>query len=373
MDPNVIKLAMGAAGAGGVPGYQLWSWGNNQFGQLGNGTTTSSSSPAQVGSLTNWSSVTGGLYFALAVKNDGTLWAWGRNSQGELGTSNQTYYSSPVQVGALTNWAKVVASESNWTLALKTDGTLWAWGQNAFGQLGQGNTTYRSSPVQIGSNTNWANIAASSGGAFAITTAGAIYSWGANGIGQLGLGNTTSYSSPKQIGSLTNWSKIDCSEAHTVAIKTDGTLWAWGKNSDGRLGLGDTTNRSSPVQVGTQTYWTHCFAGGDGYSLAVGNSGRLYAWGYNGYGQLGLGNTTNYSSPKQIGLLTNWSSNIACGPNHVLAVKTDNTLWSWGLGTGGALGSGVASNRSSPVQVGALATWSFVAAGTPGSSWGLKS
>jgi alpha-tubulin suppressor-like RCC1 family protein len=292
---------------------ELWAiGGRNIFGELGLGDTTSRSSPVQIGALTNWSNVSSGSYFNLAVKNDGTLYAWGLNHRGQLGLGNTTYaYSSPVQVGALTTWSKI-ASGFNHSLAIKTDGTLWAWGSNqTYGQLGDGTTANRSSPVQIGALTTWAQVAGGNNYSLAIKTDGTLWAWGAAGFGQLGLGGTTYYSSPVQVGALTTWSKLALGEDHSVAVKTDGTLWAWGGNSDGQLGDGTTTQRNSPVQVGALTNWNSLdivpsIGGGAQSTFAIKADGTLWAWGKNNKGQLGQGNTTNYSSPVQVGALTTW-------------------------------------------------------------------
>jgi alpha-tubulin suppressor-like RCC1 family protein len=154
-------------------------------------------------------------------------------------------------------------------MAVKTDGTLWSWGMNAFGQLGLNNYTYYSSPKQVGGLTNWLSVA---GGKYAHSVAlknnGTLWGWGRNYIGMLGLGTTTQYISPVQVGALTNWSSIDAGRAHSVAIKTDGTMWAWGGNGSGRLGLGDTTNRSSPTQIGSSTNWSKIDAVGT-FTLAI--------------------------------------------------------------------------------------------------------
>ena len=286
----------------------LWAWGDGSLnGQLGLGNLTSYSSPKQVGALTNWSSVSTGWYFALAIKTDGTLWSWGKNNSSQLGLGViSTEYSSPKQVGSLTNWA-TIATGQYFSMATKTDGTIWGWGNNQVGQGGTGSTSTigRSSPVQIGALANWSIVTAAGQFVMAIKTDGTLWAWGDNANGQLGLGNITSYSSPKQVGALTNWSKISANRYSISAIKTDGTLWAWGNNTNGQLGLGNVTYYSSPKQVGALTIWSSISGGLDSY-FGITTSKALWAWGANSYGQLGLGNTTKYSSPKQVGALTSW-------------------------------------------------------------------
>ena len=236
--------------------YELYAWGGNAYGELGLGNTTYYSSPVQVGALTTWTKVSAGNQFSVAIKNDGTMWSWGYNGQGQLGLGDTTERSSPVQIGALTTWASVSVG-GNFALAIKTDGTLWSWGSNTtYGQLGLGDTTNRSSPVQVGALTTWAKVSMGFGNySIAVKTDGTLWGWGKNNFAQLGLNNTTDYSSPVQVGALTNWSKIAAGNENVLAIKTDGTLWTWGYNNKGQLGLGDTTDRSSPVQVGALTTW----------------------------------------------------------------------------------------------------------------------
>jgi alpha-tubulin suppressor-like RCC1 family protein len=191
-----------------------------------------------------------------------------------------------------------------------------------------------------------------------------LFSWGSNSVGQLGQNSTTNFSSPKQVGSLTTWSKLSAGSTTSMAIKTDGTLWSWGNNNSGQLGLGDTVNRSSPVQIGSLTEWAQISSGGSPNTLAIKNNGTLWSWGNNLYGQLGLSNQTYYSSPKQVGALTNWLQ-VSAGHEYTLAVKTDNTLWGWGYTFNGTIGNGSSGfgNIQSPVQVGAAISWSKTSAG----------
>jgi alpha-tubulin suppressor-like RCC1 family protein len=343
--------------------YYLNSWGVNNLGQLGLGNTTNYSSPKQVGSLTNWDYVDARMQSSMAIKTDGTLWGWGNNASGQLGFGNTTNYSSPKQVGSLTGWAKISVGITTHTLAVKTDGTLWAWGGNLFGALGLNNTTDYSSPKQVGSLTNWSKVTAGYFLSFAIKTDGTLWAWGYNqGAGQLGLGNTTDYSSPKQVGSLTNWLYIACGYYNVIARKTDGTLWSWGAGNSGGLGLGNTTNYSSPKQIGALTTWANLGAGVQYFSFATKTDGTFWSWGRNNFGQLGLGNVTYYSSPKQIGSLTNWLS-ISGGQSFASATKTDGTLWAWGRNQSGQLGQSNTTDRSSPIQVGALTNWDAVSCG----------
>lgn len=237
----------------------LWAWGNNQYGQLGDGTVVSKSSPIRIGTLTDWvdirsddGTVTDGK--AVAIRDDGTIYGWGENSYGNIGNGTVTNKSSPVQIGALTTW-KFVTENDQSAYAIKTDGSLWAWGQNTNGALGTGTLTNYSSPIQIGSLTNWAMVAGGINYTLALKTDGSMWSWGYNNVGQLGLGNTVSYSSPVRIGTSTDWKFIDAGDTACAAIKTDGSLWTWADNTYGALGIGSTASKSSPTRVGSDTNW----------------------------------------------------------------------------------------------------------------------
>jgi alpha-tubulin suppressor-like RCC1 family protein len=307
-----------------------------------------------------WTSTAGGFSHTLAIKSDGTLWAWGKNSGGQLGDGTTTRRTSPVQVGSATTWTKVAAGE-NHSVGLRSNGTLWAWGSNFSGQLGDGTTTTRTSPVQIGTATTWTQVVAGSFHTVAIRSDGTLWAWGSNADGQLGDGTTTHRTSPVQIGSATTWAKVAAGIGHTVALRTNGTVWAWGDNADGQLGDGTTTPRTTPVQIGSATNWVHVSAG-ESQTVALKSDGTLWAWGNNFYGQLGDGTTTNRTSPVQIGSATNWAS-AATGLGHSAGVRTDGTLWTWGLNFNGQLGDGTTTNRTSPAQANAETNWSLASAG----------
>lgn len=354
----------------------LWAWGNDNFGQLGLGTSGGSyTSPAQVGTLTNWKQVSSGGVFNAAIKTDNTLWM-----SGSFIYTVETLTSSPVQIGILTDWGTVsCTSPTDQTtadpnvLAIKTNGTLWGTGANSTGELGLGDTTFRTSFTQVGALTNWKQISIHDHSA-AIKTDDTLWTWGQNANGQLGLGNGTVRYSPVQVGALTNWKQVSAGYTFTAAIKTDGTLWTWGRSNTGQLGLGDVADRSSPVQVGTQTNWKYVSAGVSS-ALAIKTDGSLWGWGRNVSGQLGLGDIVDRSSPVQVGTLTNWKQVSAGGTSYVstAAIKTDGTLWGWGINVYGPIGVGDQFNRSSPVQVGTLTNWTQVSAGgSLGSTMAIK-
>jgi alpha-tubulin suppressor-like RCC1 family protein len=345
----------------------LWLCGYNRWGQLGNNTTISKSSPIQtIAGGTNWKQVACGYKHLAAIKTDGTLWAWGLNSSGQLGDNTTADKFSPVQtITGGTNWKQVTGGYH--TAAIKTDGTLWTWGYNYYGQLGDSTAVTKSSPVQtIAGGTNWKQVAGGEMHTAAIKTDGTLWAWGLNSSGQLGDNTTVSKSSPVQtIAGGTNWKQVAAGYSHTTAIKTDGTLWNWGRNNNGQLGDSTTTSKSSPVQtIAGGTDWKQV-ACGYYHTTAIKTDGTLWTWGNNNNGQLGdstLGILK--SSPVQtIAGGTNWKQ-VAAGYNHTTAIKTDGTLWTWGNNNNGQLGDSTISHRSSPIQTIAGGTnWKQVAGG----------
>jgi len=303
-----------------APQYQLWLWGRNNFGQLGFNDIVDRSSPVQVGSGTNWNLVSIGSYNTMATKTDGTLWTWGYNIRGQLGLGDTVYRSSPVQVGSGTNWNLVNIGEYS-TIATKTNGTLWTWGGNIRGQLGFNDIVHRSSPVQVGSGTNWNLVSiGTSYNTIATKTDGTLWTWGSNQRGQLGFNDIVDRSSPVQVGSGTNWNLVSIGAYNTIATKTDGTLWIWGYNNNGQLGLGNIVDRSSPVQVGSGTTWSEVSIGVYN-TIATKTDGTLWIWGRNDHGQLGLNDRVYRSSPVQVGSGTTWSK-VSIGKYNTIATRT---------------------------------------------------
>jgi alpha-tubulin suppressor-like RCC1 family protein len=323
----------------------LWAWGFNYAGALGDGTTTTKTTPVQIGTST-WASVSSGGAYTHGIKADGTLWAWGYNNYGQLGDGTTDNKTTPVQIGTST-WASISVGSLN-TLGIKTDGTLWAWGENRYGQLGDGTTTNRTTPVQIGTST-WASIEVGEFYTLGVKTDGTLWAWGFNLYGQLGDGTTDNKTPPVQIGTST-WASIEAGRFHTFGLKPDGTLWAWGNNEEGQLGDGTTDNKTTPVQIGTSTWAS--ISVGSYHILGIKTDGTLWAWGSNGSGQLGDGTTTNRTTPVQIGTST-WAS-IEAGGYHTFGIKTDGTIWAWGNNYDGQLSDGTTTPRATPVQIGSV-------------------
>tara|TARA_B100000427_G_C15451916_1_gene569980 strand:- start:36 stop:1223 length:1188 start_codon:yes stop_codon:yes gene_type:complete len=342
----------------------VWGYaGNNAFGVLGQneGGAISRSSPVQIPG--SWVRYARSFATSWGIKTDGTLWGWGNQPGGQVGDNTIIARSSPVQIGSGTDWGAVGSTGFyGGSVAIKTDGTLWVWGHNDEGQLGlnQSTPTRYSSPVQI-PGTNWSTAVKQFSGAYqglqAIKTDGTLWMWGANGSGGLGQNNKTKYSSPVQVPGTT-WSQTSGGQLHTAALKTDGTLWTWGEGYSGQLGNNlNATARSSPIQIPGST-WSHVTCN-MGTTYAIKTDGTLWAWGDNNSGQMGnnIGsNNGRRSSPAQIpGTTWNWVAGL--GGYAAIASKTDGTLWSWGANSTGELGLNDVVYRSSPTQV--PGTWSM--------------
>jgi alpha-tubulin suppressor-like RCC1 family protein len=348
----------------------LWAWGYNVNYQLGDGTTASKSSPVLVLSGgTNWTQVKSGYTHSAAIKTDGTLWTWGYDDYGQLGVNASAITrSTPVQtVAAGTTWKQVDCSWTT-TTAIKTDGTLWLWGRNNYGQLGDGTTTNRSSPVQI-TGTTWKFVSVGQYNGAAIKTDGTLWSWGYNYYGLLGDATTTSRSSPVQIyGGGTNWKQVSVGHSNVGAIKSDGTLWMWGSQQYGVVGNGLTdgfNHVSTPVQTTSGgTNWKQVSAGIQG-AAAIKTDGTLWLWGRNNVGQLGDGTTTNRVTPVQIAGTT-WKEVVKGEYYRSAALKTDGTIWAWGWALYGGLGNNAdhTINLSSPTQIfGGGTNWKLISVG----------
>jgi alpha-tubulin suppressor-like RCC1 family protein len=282
-------------------GATLWCWGYSGSAQLGVGEHFQELSPTQVGSAT-YTAVSAGLNHTCAIQADATLWCWGNNSAGQLGDGGTSAGAlSPTQVGSAT-YSDVSVGDSH-TCAIKSDATLWCWGSNNFSQKGDGTSTNWSTPLPTqSSSTTFTAIDAGGQYTCAIKPGATLWCWGDNGDGQLGDGTTTPRTSARQVGSATYTAASaskDEAAYHTCAIKSDATLWCWGYNGKGQLGDGTTSQRLSPVQVGSATYIA--VSAGRAHTCGIKSDATLWCWGHNASGQLGDWTTTQRFSPRQVG------------------------------------------------------------------------
>jgi alpha-tubulin suppressor-like RCC1 family protein len=305
---NWSTISMNSSSAIGIKtDGTMWSWGYGApYGNLGRiNITDNVSAPEKANDGTNWRKAEIGMTYpwGVATKTDDTAWSFGIGNYGQLGLNSTISRSSPTQISG-TTWSSITTGFYS-CLAVKTNATLWSWGYNhpTYGGLGLGDVIWRSSPTQIGSGTDWStspsSITMSVNYGLAIKSTGTLWAWGRNAKGNLGRNNTTDLLAATQVGTSSNWSKISSRDEYSFGIKTDGTLWSWGSNPNGNLGLNDIISRSSPTQIGSGNDWLDVRGGGS--TRAVKTDGTLWTWGLNSSGQLANGNTIGpVSSPIQI-------------------------------------------------------------------------
>ena len=373
--------------------YALWAWGKNTTaGTLGlnEGTLKGYSSPTQIPGSTWTTTISGNYGATFAKKSDGSLWAWGNNASGLLGQNqapaNPTNRSSPIQIGSDTTWDKFPLysmgdADSNGAAMMKTDGTLWVWGNNGSGLLGlnqdgSGSLRY-SSPVQL-PGTNWRSFDMGATTFIATKTDGTLWTWGEVGAyGNLGhnqrVSDSAGLSSPTQVGSGTDWSEEICMMKYGgAAIKTDGTLWIWGYNYYGQLGVnsaaGSVYGISSPVQV-PGTDWEKVSRSINS-TYAIKTNGQLWGWGDNEVGEIALPTMgAARSSPVQLPG-TDWSRVWASKTYAPRGLRTDGTLWAWGYNAWGSMGNNNNTNTATITQV--PGTWKGMWAGGNYRTYGVR-
>lgn len=299
----------------------------------------------------------------LGLKSDGSLWAWGRNMVGEVGDGTTSDRYLPTPIGAPTGWVKVVSS-AQFAIAQRADGSLWAWGWNGAAHFGDG--TYADSlvPKATGNGLDWIDFAAGFNHVVAVKRDGSLWGWGWNQSGQVGDGTTTPRTSPVRIGTDSDWRAVGAGDLSSFAIKADGSLWAWGDNSSGQLGDTTTTTRSSPVQVGADRDWKAA-SGSATHTVAMKVGGSIWGWGSNSSAQLGDATLPAQLAPVRIGSAASWRTIEAVGPlggsGSSLALESGGTIWGWGSNFWGQLGTGGRSAALPPTQIGSRTDWTWIA------------
>ena len=325
------------------------------------GTGVSKTRPTQLGTNNNWFAVSGGDDYNLVIGNDRTLWAWGNNEYGKLGDGTTVNKTSPVRIGTATDWIQVQAGYRH-SAAINAAGALYTWGWNQYGQLGSFSTVNRSSPGRIGTTSDkWKQVALGYGHTVAIKSDGSLWAWGLNDNSQVGDGSQTNRLTPVRIDKNNDWIQVSTHHNHTAAIRLNGTLWVWGANSDGQLGDNTRQNSTVPKQVGTDTDWM-VVSVGNNMTIALKTDGSLWTWGGNTNGELGTGNKVQRLSPARTGTDNTWSG-ISCGNSHTLALKSNGTLYAWGLNTDGQLGNGTTTTSVYQLAIGSEIKWRSVSAG----------
>lgn len=345
---NVVSVAAGSYhGLALKNDGTVWSWGGNNYGQLGDGTTTNRYIPVQVQNLNNVIEIAAGQYYSIALKSDGTVWAWGLNNYGVLGDGTSTSRYTPVQVHNLSNVIAISAGDSH-NLALRSNGTVWAWGNNNGGVLGDGTTQNRYIPIQVKNLNGVLSIAAGSRHSMALKSDETVWTWGYNNYGQLGNGTSTDSYTPLQVQNISNAVSIDAGYDHSMALKSDGTVWSWGDNSSGQLGDNTYAIRHLPVQVQNLESVAKISAG-DRFSIALDTSGIVYGWGNNFSFQIGKGSHPISLTAKRTPFDN--IKDVKSGYQYSIFLKNDGNVWSCGYNSSGQLGDGTTTDKYNPVQM----------------------
>ena len=329
---------------------RVWSWGSNNNYALGDGSTATdrSNQPSKVYNLTGVKAISGGGSTGYALKSDGTVWAWGGGAEGQLGNGSLENSWVPVQVSNLTGVIAIAGGGAS-GYALKSDGTVWSWGYNIYGQLGNDSTDQSTVPVQVSNLTGVTSISGGYFSMYALKSDGTAWSWGYNNEGELGNGLNTQSNVPVQVSNLTGVRSIAGGSMTGYALKPDGTVWSWGWGVYGQLGNSSNISSNIPVQVSNITGIKSIVSEGSvGY--AIDSNDNVWDWGYGAEGELGNGTNDNPCTPVQIHDLTGVVS-LASGGSTCYALKSDNTIWSWGANDSDQLGNNSTDNSNTPVQV----------------------
>jgi alpha-tubulin suppressor-like RCC1 family protein len=334
-------------------GGRLWAWGNNDYSQLGDTTTTSRATPISVrGAVKTFCQIATGDFRTLAIDRTGRVWGWGNGYAGAIGTGNTFNYNTPVSIaGTVKTFCQISSGQYN-SLAIDKNGRAWAWGDNGFGQLGDNSITQRCTPVSVaGAAKTFCKIDGGNNHVLAIDRTGRVWAWGANNFGQLGNNAFVSQRTPVSIlGATKTFCHISGGVSHSLGIDKNGRAWAWGQGANGGLGNNSTANVCTPVSVlgGVKTFCK--ISGGQNFSVAIDKNGRVWAWGANSSGQLGDDTLLSKNTPVSVRGAVKTFCEIMTGTAHVIAIDKNGRAWAWGSDSSGQLGQNT-MNRLTPVRI----------------------
>ncbi|MCE1173886.1 MAG: hypothetical protein LWW77_04665, partial [Propionibacteriales bacterium] len=342
-------------------------WGTGSSGGLGNGLSVNEPTPQTVTAVsTTVTSLATGANHTCASTSTGGVRCWGQGTAGQLGLGSANTYTG-VDVPNLPSNVTSVAGGSQFSCALSSSGAVMCWGANTGGQLGRGsvdspNTTSSTTPVSVtGLSSGVTAITTGWAHACALMSDSTVKCWGGNASGQLGIGTSTDVSYPVAVPGLTGVVAISAGMNHTCAVTSAGAAWCWGANTYGALGDGTTTLQKSPQLVPTLGSGVVSISAGTSYTCAVLTGGAVQCWGYNNAGQLGLGNTTNATTPQPV--IADGMTAVTTGSGHTCALATDGSARCWGGNTNGQLGAGDLGTHSTPTLVSGLTNVSAIRAG----------
>ena len=340
--PRVIAVATGSNSLALKSDGSVWAWGRGDKGQLGNGSFADSNVPVRVADLNCVTAIAVGGNQDLALRADGSVWAWGGNSRGQLGDGTGANSDTPVAVAGLSAGVVAIAAGDQNSLALKSDGSVWAWGRNDRGQLGDGTANDSEVPVPVSGMTSGVKgIADGADFSLAMKNDGSVWGWGNNFSGQLGNAISETFNTPTLVKGLrTDVKAIAAGEGHSLALLTNGSVLAWGKNTSGELGNGTTQDTPVPTSVnGLDSAVVAVAVGRDDFSLALKSDGSVWAWGWGAAGQLGDGSANDRHVPTPVTGLGSGVIAIAGGGGGGLALTSDGSVWAWGTNNHGELGN----------------------------------